>query len=405
MPEKSKSRSRIEYEQGIIFSLGVLITGMLLEWITKGRGTGIPSWPLNMQVGLSFIIVLVFIHIYYRDLNVVKWISRVPAAISSIALFSILVLFMGLISQDDPDAALILRYTGLSHVRNSYPLLLSGLYLLTSLGLVILRKISPFTFKNFGFLLNHAGLWIIVFAGSLGAGDMKRLNIYAQENETIWYGYDSQQQIRELPFSIKLLHFTINEYNPKLAYIHSHDLSFPAGIKNNLRQIEPGLKVTIEDWEIEVAEFYMMSQRDSSGYFPSEDTLAVPSALIHAVNEKKGLKRAGWISCGNFKIRPELLELDELHSMGMTTPEPKTYNSLIEVITRDGEVITHDLQVNKPLKISGWNLYQLSYDERFGKWSSLSIIEAIRDPWLIIVYFGIFMVLAGALYLFWLGKN
>ncbi len=405
MPEKLKSRSKIEYEQGVFFSLGVLITGMLLEWITKGRGTGIPSWPLNMQVGLSFIIVLVFIHIYYRDLNAVKWISRVPAAISSIALFSILVLCMGLISQNDPDAPLFLRYTGLSHVRNSYPLLLSGLYLLTSLGLVILRRITPFTFKNIGFLLNHLGLWIIVFAGSLGAGDLKRLNIYINENETVWHGYAQNQEVRELPFAIQLLHFTIDEYNPKLAFIHSHDLSFPAGIKNNLRQIEPGLKLTIEDWEIEVTEFYMMSENDTSGYLPSNDTLAVPSALIHAVNDRNGEKRTGWISCGNFKIRPEFLELDELHSIGMTTPEPRTYSSLIEVITREGELVTHDLQVNKPINISGWNLYQLSYDERLGKWSSLSVIEAIRDPWLIIVYIGIFMVLAGALYMFWLGKN
>ncbi len=61
--------------------------------------------------------------------------------------------------------------------------------------------------------------------------------------------------------------------------------------------------------------------------------------------------------------------------------------------------------MNKPVKVSGWNLYQLSYDERMGQWSELSIIEAIRDPWLPVIYIGIFMVIAGSIYLFTIGKT
>ncbi|KPL25985.1 MAG: hypothetical protein AMS23_03830, partial [Bacteroides sp. SM1_62] len=62
-------------------------------------------------------------------------------------------------------------------------------------------------------------------------------------------------------------------------------------------------------------------------------------------------------------------------------------------------------EVNKPFKYRGWKLYQLSYDERMGKWSRVSVIEAVRDPWLPVVYTGIFLLLAGALYLFWIGQD
>jgi hypothetical protein len=39
-----------------------------------------------------------------------------------------------------------------------------------------------------------------------------------------------------------------------------------------------------------------------------------------------------------------------------------------------------------------------------GKYSKRSVIEAVRDPWLPVVYAGILMLLGGAVYLFWLGR-
>ena len=50
-------------------------------------------------------------------------------------------------------------------------------------------------------------------------------------------------------------------------------------------------------------------------------------------------------------------------------------------------------------------MYQLSYDEKFGKWSKLSVIELVRDPWLPVVYTGIFMMIIGAVYLIFKGRG
>ena len=40
----------------------------------------------------------------------------------------------------------------------------------------------------------------------------------------------------------------------------------------------------------------------------------------------------------------------------------------------------------------GWKLYQVSYDVRKGKWSEYTIIEAVKDPWLPLVYIGFYML-------------
>ena len=37
----------------------------------------------------------------------------------------------------------------------------------------------------------------------------------------------------------------------------------------------------------------------------------------------------------------------------------------------------------------------MSYDDRMGRWSELSVVELISDPWLPVVYVGIFLLIAG----------
>jgi hypothetical protein len=39
-----------------------------------------------------------------------------------------------------------------------------------------------------------------------------------------------------------------------------------------------------------------------------------------------------------------------------------------------------------------------------GRWSNLSVLELVRDPWLPVVYFGIFLMMGGAAFLFITGK-
>jgi hypothetical protein len=52
------------------------------------------------------------------------------------------------------------------------------------------------------------------------------------------------------------------------------------------------------------------------------------------------------------------------------------------------------------LSIGGWKIYQYSYDTVRGKWSQYSVFELVIDPWLPVVYLGIFMLLAGSVFLF-----
>ncbi len=400
-----RSNNRKEYQQGFIIALVIFILGTTLEWITGGKGALLPKWPVNLQFGIGFLAFLFFLHFYQRESLIIKWLSRVPAAMSSILLFTFLVLILGLSKQNEADASNISRLTGLSHIRNSYTFLLSGLYLLTVLGLVALRRLTPFTFKNIGFALNHVGLWIIIFAGSLGSGDLERLTIYVEEGQSVWYAYDKNRQPREIPFTVKLLDFDIKEFPPKLALIEQPEMKVPKDVRNNFSLIEAGARYDLGNWNITVKEYLPAARMEAGTFIASEDSFSIPAANIEAKNKESTKTVSGWLSCGNFANEPVFMFLDNQYALAMTAPEAKEFSSMIETIEKNGKTETIKLKVNDPVKIGAWNLYQLSYDEEKGKWSTLSVIEAIRDPWIKVVYTGIFMVLAGAVYLFWIGRN
>lgn len=84
---------------------------------------------------------------------------------------------------------------------------------------------------------------------------------------------------------------------------------------------------------------------------------------------------------------------------------PKRFASEIQVKTASGERVDTVVDVNKPFEIEGWKIYQFGYDTQMGAKSQLSILELVSDPWLPLVYTGIYMMLAGAVCMFVLGRR
>ena len=95
----------------------------------------------------------------------------------------------------------------------------------------------------------------------------------------------------------------------------------------------------------------------------------------------------------------------ELHQFTVENYEnlmPRRFASDISVTTEDGKVLQGTVEVNKPLKVNGWKVYQYGYDVSMGSHSPYSVFLLVKDPWLPAVYVGIFLMLAGALTLIFL---
>ena len=75
---------------------------------------------------------------------------------------------------------------------------------------------------------------------------------------------------------------------------------------------------------------------------------------------------------------------------------PRRFASDIQILTKTRKKIQTTVEVNKPVEVDGWKIYQYGYDTQMGAMSQTSILELVSDPWLPLVYTGIYMMLGGA---------
>jgi hypothetical protein len=386
-------------------ALELLLLGLILQVLSGRKQFAGPHWPSNLVIGLALMILLIILHIFFKKEPIIKWLSSIPAAVSSITLFAFVVLLLGFIPQQNHWGPGIIRILGLNSIRNSWLLMVSGLYLLTCLGMVILKRILPLTTRNLGFLLNHAGLWIILLAGALSTGDLKRISIQLTEgNEFTNSGIDQSGNEIKLPFEIKLLDFAIDEYPPEIGIGNPETGEIINESGSTLFRIKEHEEYPIKEWIIKVNKIITDAYPRKDGFISIDSVGAAPATFVSVINTRTNHTIEGWLSCGSNAFTPVFINLDNQNVLFMERPKPAKYSSVLETI-QDGLIDTLSIEVNNPVRIKGYALYQVGYDEHSGKWSSVSIIEAVKDPWLPVVYIGIIMVLAGSVYLFWKGNE
>ncbi len=100
---------------------------------------------------------------------------------------------------------------------------------------------------------------------------------------------------------------------------------------------------------------------------------------------------------------PLAIQLEKFIMEEYDDGSPKRFASEIQVLTQSGKNIHTTVDVNKPVVVEGWKIYQYGYDTAMGKNSQVSILELVSDPWLNVVYTGIGMMLLGAVSMFLLG--
>lgn len=392
------------YVESFFIGIGLIITGFFLELFSSSTHTFTITYPYNVILLIGYIIVLVIVYKWFINSQFIRWLTKVPASISSIVLVTILVMVMGIIPQV-PSENKIINNLGLNHITSNWAFLLILFQFLTCLGLISIKRILQFKWSNIGFILNHTGLFLALSAGMLGTGDLQRLSVNLYENKPSWVATDAQKNEIELPFAFYLKDFNIQEYNPKLALVDNKTGSIAHNDGKNLYLVEKGETYYFDTFEVKIEEFFTNAIRFGMRYEAVNEMGAPPAAKIAVKNIQTDSIQTAWISSGSFRYPYESFKISNQYSIVMTIPEVKKFSSDIDILTQEGNRLSAVLEVNKPFNYQGWEIYQLSYDDKMGKWSNLSVIELVKDPWLPYIYIGIFMMIAGAIYMFWTGNK
>ena len=142
------------------------------------------------------------------------------------------------------------------------------------------------------------------------------------------------------------------------------------------------------------------------GLFIALTTATLGNADMQRVKMICGIGEPEWRALeqsGAIKEMPIAIELNKFIMETYDDGSPKRFASEIQILTKSGKNIETTVDVNKPYEVDGWKIYQYGYDTQMGAQSQISILELVSDPWLPLVYTGIYMMLAGAVCMFVIG--
>ena len=274
-------------KEGFLIGGGLLVTGLLLQWVLGPVEWSLLAWPVNLILLVLLVLVIGVMYALRRKVYTFEWMMHGSAAVPCLSYAAALAILMGLIPQVRGEGV-----PWLSQMLRFWPFVLIWTWMMLISALAALNHLLRWKVKEIPFLLNHLGVLIAVVSATLGNADIRKLQMTAFTGEPEWRALDELGMVHEPGLAIELHQFTMEEY-------------------------------------------------------------------------------------------PD-------HT-------PKRFASDITVYTEDGKSVRGTVEVNKPLKVNGWKIYQYGYDSFRGAESTYSVFQLVRDPWIFWVYLGIFLMIAGAL--------
>lgn len=392
------------FKEGVIFSFLIIAAGFAIEAALGAQGVPLPSWPKNGIVLSLFAVYIVVVAVVLKESSFVKWLGGIPLGLCLIIAIAILSLFGGVLPQEAGAGPLWVRTLRLNNVFSSWPFALTVFFFLFNLGLSLVWKTVPFKSANLQFVLFHGGFWIALACGLLGSADLQRVIITLEEGKWSDRAYNSSSKtVITLPFSLYLNDFEMQEYEPRLAVYDLQKERFEVDKSGKSNKVAEGMEVSLQGFAVKVEKFLPLAAIDDGTGMPTPTDAGrgVPFAFLSGKYDGKHF--SGWVSTGSPFEKQVFVEVGN-RLLVMIPGTPKKFRSEVTIRSgEEGEDRNAALEVNKPVTVNGWKLYQASYDEQAGKWSELSYVEGVRDPWLPVVYLGFFMILAGNTLFFWKG--
>lgn len=218
-----------------------------------------------------------------------------------------------------------------------------------------------------------------------------RMGIYEQTEENRVRAEDGND-IRDLPFSVRLKDFRMEYYEPGWLFIRSRDgrnWRLPAEAGKSLSLGGDWGTVTIrrvfQNFKIDIKNDEPVTYDEPGGSNP---------ALEVAVERPGAAPGKRYV----FERRPGHMNPNDPLAMSYRR-NVKDYVSELEII-RDGQVVAaKDIEVNRPLYYGGYHFYQHEWGE--DQHGAYTILMVVSDSGLNVVYGGYALLIGGIFWHFW----
>jgi hypothetical protein len=401
-PDLQSSARALGWWDAAGIQLLVVALALMLQLALTAQGVhlAVPPPPWNWivtGVGTSAAIALGAV---CRRQRWLLWLSGAQYAISIIAVVAAIAFLGALIPQDTEKTDQLARL-GLRDLYNSLPFLAAALLMLLNLSLALGRRLLTPRPGYIAFVLNHLGMALVIIGMIAGQSQFAKPNIQIKEGEQVTTASIKGGPTYHLGATVGLTKFEIEKYPPKLA---AQEMATGGRFASDSDWVSQGRQFAALGLHVSVLEYLPTAMPDDQGGWAKSDSHGLPAARI-AVTGPEGLTAEGWVApaLSTMGIQSQPLGVGDKYVVGLLEQQPKAYRSYL-TITEPGQAErTATLEVNHPVRVGDWQLYQLDYTVNMAGRSS--IIQAVRDPALPVVYTGLACMVLGAFLALWFASG
>ena len=376
----------------------LFVVGIVLQCVVGDFDNGFLRYPWGLILAVNYLYLLVLLH-FQRDKW--RWVNRLSdhyASVSALGSMVLMAIIFGLTRQDASTEGVV-GLLGFSRMTSSWPFNLLLFYFTTTVGLAVVDDLHHWRQRGLAAMMSHLAVFVVLTCGMFGSADKMRVTVNAHLERPVAEGIDSKGVSQTLPFAITLKEFAMEEYPPKLYLLDTRQES---SSEDFLLVEETTSEGEIDGWQLRVERVIDMAGRmpDSEEWLEMVHTGAAPAIYLKATNPATGESYSGWVSCGSHIFEPSYLRLGERYAVAMPRRDAKRYLSRVDVEQMSGERERFDIEVNHPARIGAWRIYQVGYDTARGRWSSVSVLECVKDGWYSAIHIALWLMLSAGVVMF-----
>lgn len=363
-----------------------------------------PSWLCMLSVG--YVVLCIAAGIIWQRSKWVLGISNRQFAITTLLLLMAFGL-LGTVIRQDPASGDFLSRIGLRTIFPNYPpFIMTILFLLLNLGVTTGRRLMLPCPGRISFLISHCGMLLLVLAMIGSSALSKSAYLELPEGEGASTALLPDGSTTPLSRRVDLVRFSIEKYPPRLAVVEFvADATASDTPRYQVREDQdwaaPGHQFTSDGFTVRVADVLSAAKPAQGEKWIASREIGTAAAYVRVVDNTQQ-PWEGWIAAGNdaVGIQPQYVQLDRLHLLTLMESPPKAFTSVLRIHQPGQAVRQQTLAVNAPVRVGQWLLYQNSYTVT-PQQQTVSIIEAVYDPALPLVYLGLIIMCMGTIIHCW----
>lgn len=199
-----------------VYTIGFILLAIVLQLLTGNFPVSFFAFPLNIIFAAIWLFLLWILYKEYRNTKITRFLCSPQTSILSIGLFIggglVIGLFPQLSDAETQTHGGLLATLGCYNFMTSWTFIAILFLLLSNLAMITIHACRHRKQTRWRFILNHAGLWLALFAGVLGSSDTQTLRIPLYKGEPAREAFDMNGTSHYLDYEIELNSFAVEYY-------------------------------------------------------------------------------------------------------------------------------------------------------------------------------------------------